>query len=286
MASLTRLDQDLSTIYAVIEQAGGTSDRFAETLRHQQIPHLSFSQITTVEFCEYRYYLQYVRMIDPTPTPDYFTKGKLLHWAIASYYECAARAQDYPLDRILHTFDQAYQGENQRHLHNAVAVHLDNSWQDCQVVAVEKPFVMRVDPELPACVGVIDLILQKDDRIILVDHKTGRDFYPEDELQMAIYVQYVREQYGDVACEFYYDHYRWVNNLDRIRKPAFQRSRVFQSNLNWTAALDRIRSGSERIQRIKAGKPAVQNGACFRCPYHQVCYGRGRSFVNTAEKEG
>lgn len=90
MNTLPRLNQDLSNIYSVIEQTSGNWDRFAETLRHQQIAHLSFSQITTVEFCQYRYYLQYVDLVEPTPTPDYFTKGKLLHWAIASYYEALA----------------------------------------------------------------------------------------------------------------------------------------------------------------------------------------------------
>jgi hypothetical protein len=272
METSSLLEQDLNTIYSVIEQTSGNSDRFAETLRQRHISHLSFSQVTTVEFCEYRYYLQYVKMIDPTPTPDYFTKGKLLHWALASYYESVAREQEFPLDRILETFDQEYQGESQRHLRNAVAVHLHNRWQDCQVIAVEKPFVMSIDPDLPPCVGVIDLTLRKGDRIILVDHKTGRDFYPEDELQMAIYVQFVRNQYGDVPCDFYYDHYRWVNNLARIRKPAFQRTRVVQSDLNWSNALERIRAGSVLIRRVKNGKQASQNGECFRCPYRKTCF--------------
>lgn len=272
METTSLLEQNLSNIYSVIEQTSGNSDQFAETLRHRHISHLSFSQITTVEFCEYRYYLQYVKLVDPSPTPDYFTKGKLLHWAVASYYESIAREVEYPLERILETFDREYQGESQRHLHNAVAVHLDNRWQDCSVIAVEKPFVMTLDPDLPPCVGVIDLILRKDSCVILVDHKTGRDFYPEDELQMAIYVQFVRDQYGDVPCDFYYDHYRWVNNLARIRKPAFQRTRVTHSELNWTTAMERIRAGAELIQRIKTGKQASRNGECFRCPYHKACY--------------
>jgi predicted RecB family nuclease len=272
MSISNRLDHDFNAIFSVIEQTQGNSDRFAETLRHQQIPHLSFSQITAVEFCEYRYYLQYVKLIDPTPVPDYFTKGKLLHWALASYYDSVAHNQEYQLDRIFETFNQKYQGENQRHLHNAVAVHLDNRWQDCQVIGVEKPFVMTIDPSLPPCVGVIDLILRKDDLIILVDHKTGRDFYPEDELQMAIYFQYVHDQFGDIPCDFYYDHYRWVNNLGKIRKPAFQRTRVIQSDLNWSNALERILAGSELIHRIRTKKQASRNGECFRCPYHKTCY--------------
>lgn len=261
----------LNTIYALIDQNNGNSDTFAEVLRQQHISHLSFSQISTVEFCEYRYYLQYVKFLDPTPTPDYFKKGKLLHQALALFYQSQINDQQFSLDQILESIDQEYQGENQQHLHNAFAVHLANQWQDCQVIAVEKPFVMSIDSDLPPCVGVIDLVLQKGDRIILVDHKTGRDFYDDDELQMAIYVQYVRHQYGGAACDFYYDHYRWVNNLARIRKPAFQRTMVSQTNLNWSAALKRIRSGARRIEQIKNGKPAIPEGECFRCPYKVIC---------------
>jgi ATP-dependent exoDNAse (exonuclease V) beta subunit len=262
----------LASIHAVIERTARESDRFAEVLRHEHIPHLSFSQITAVEFCQYRYFLQYVKLVDPTPIPDYFTKGKLLHWAIAAYYDCLSRSEEYPLHQILEAFNRAYQGENQRHLHNAVSVHLENTWQECEVIGVEKPFVMQVDPDLPPCVGVIDLILKKNDRMILVDHKTGRDFYPEDELQMAIYLKYVREQYGDLPCEFYYDHYRWVNHLDRIRKPAFQRTMASASRLTWNEALERIRRGAKSIQRIKTTQQATRNGECFRCPYQKVCY--------------
>ncbi len=272
MTTPSRANQEINQIYSVIEQTRGSSDQFAETLRHRYIPHLSFSQITTVEFCEYRYYLQYVQLIDPQPIPDYFTKGRLLHWAIASYYQCVARGEEFPLDMVLDAFDRQYQGENQRHLHNAIAVHLENSWRNCQVEAVEEPFAMSIDPNLPPCVGVIDLILRKDGRIILVDHKTGRDFYPEDELQMAIYVQFVRNQFGDIPCDFFYDHYRWVNHLTRIRKPAFQRVQVFQSHRNWSTALERIRAGSDLIERIKTGKKVYRNGECFRCPYRNSCF--------------
>jgi hypothetical protein len=271
MAYLAGSTQHLETILSIIEQSRASSDQFAETLRRDQIPHLSFSQITTVESCQYRYVLQYVRMVDPVPIPDYFTKGKLLHQMIAISYERAARGQPVYLDDLLPLIDRQFQGDTQRHLNNACILHLKNRWQDCQVIAVEKPFAMLVDPELPACVGVIDLILQKSGTFILVDHKTGRNFTPQDPLQMAIYVEYIQREFGGVVCEFYYDHYRWVNNLDRIRKPAFQRDGVPVSAADWPSALDRIRSGYETIRQLKAGRPALRNGQCFRCPYRKSC---------------
>lgn len=273
---MTEPVEQLAAIHALIEENRGSSDRFAETLRHRQIHHISFSQITTVEFCQYRYFLEYVCLLSPTPVPDYFTKGKLFHQVVGSFYENKAGFQDsdpaQSSEAAYQVIDSAYEGDSRQHLRNAYTVHLQNHWQDCEVLAVEQPFAMLVDPELPPLVGVIDLILRKDDAIIIVDHKTGRDFYPEDELQMAIYVRYIQQQYGELACQFYYDHYRWVNNLARIRKPAFQRTQVNFTSARWPAALERIRNGALAADKIRTTKWVEKNGECFRCPYRKVCW--------------
>ncbi len=275
---MTEPAENLATILAVIQETRGSADRFAETLRYRKIPHISFSQITTVEFCQHRYFLEYVCLLAPTPVPDYFTKGKLLHQVIASFYEKVGRFQDSDQDQASSTeaafqvIDSTYEGDSRRHLRNAYTVHLQNRWKDCQIVAVEQPFAMLVDPALPPIVGVIDLIIRQDEAIVIVDHKTGRDFYPENELQMAIYMQYIQQQFGDLACKFYYDHYRWVNNLTCIRKPAFLRTQVNFSSARWPAALDRIRKGAGLIDQIRATKRAKKNGECFRCPFRKVCW--------------
>jgi hypothetical protein len=266
MPSDKMLNPDFQYIQGLIDQLDGDSDAFVETLRREQISHLSFSQITTVEFCQYRYYLQYILMKDPDPVPDYFTKGKLFHQVVASHYRQKTDHHDSSRRNAYQLIEGVYQGENQRHLENAFLVHLENCWVNCEIIAVEKPFVMYIGSDLPPCVGVIDLIVKNNGTYILVDHKTGRDFYPQDELQMAIYVQYIKQWFGPVGCEFYYDHYRWVKNLDRIRKPAFQRDGVTLSPDHWQYALTRIREGYGLIERIK------RNGECFRCPYHRICY--------------
>jgi len=133
--------------------------------------------------------------------------------------------------------------------------------------------VMQLAPGLPACVGVIDLVLQHDGRVILVDHKTGRDFYPYDELQMAIYAEFIREQLSSLPCEFYYDHYRWVNNLGRIRKPAFQRTKVNIDGLDWPSALERISVAAEKMEKIHRTGRSQRDGPCFMCPMRGPCWG-------------
>lgn len=271
MENSSNPDEILKSIRDVIERLEGDSDRFAEVLRDEGIPHLSFSQITTVESCQYRYYLQYIQMRNPQPVPDYFTKGKLFHQCIASFYKTSADPQNGARKQAFQAIANEYQGENQRQLENAFLTHLDNCWHDCEIVAVEKSFAMIIDPDMPPCVGVIDLIVRKGDTYILVDHKTGRNFYPQDELQMTIYVEYIRRMFGDVKCEFHYDQYRWVNNLNRIRKPAFQREDVHLLPDYWQKALPRIRNGYKQIESIKTTNRAARNGECFRCPYRGNC---------------
>jgi len=263
--------QALQAILDVIEHSNGDADGFAGTLRREHIPHLSFSQVTTAEFCPYRYHLQYIQNRDPDPVPEYFTKGKLFHQVVAASYREDRASASGAYQLALGTFAREYGGDNQHHLANAFLVHLENYWAGCEVIAVEKPFAMLIDPHLPPCVGVIDLIIKKDSRTIIVDHKTGRDFYPQDELQMAIYVEYMRNLFGQVQYEFYYDHYRWVNNLGRIRKPAFQRTCVSQS-ASWSQMLERIRRGNDVIERIKSSGRGARIGECFRCPYRRTCH--------------
>ncbi len=132
---------------------------------------------------------------------------------------------------------------------------------------------MQIDDRLPPVVGVIDLILKQNGSYILIDHKTGRDFYPEDQLQMAIYLEYARQHFGGNHFSFYYEHYRWVRNLRRIRKPAFQRTEVIVAPHYWQEALRRIQGGYRVIENIKTTQQAKKEGECFRCPYRTICWG-------------
>ena len=271
MTRFSHSEEIQQKIQAVIARLGDDSDRFADVLRQESIPHLSYSQISTVESCPYRFLLQYVRMQPLEPVPEYFTKGRLFHQCIASFYRTGADPQNGSKTAALQMIADSYDGENRQQLQNAFRTHLENCWQDCEVVAVEKPFSMIVDPALPPMVGVIDLILRRGEKFILVDHKTGKNFVPQDELQMMIYVEFIRREYGDVDYEFYYDHYRWVNHLDRIRKPAFQRECVHMNSKDWSVGLSRIQRGHKRIELIRKTNRASRTGACFCCPYHGCC---------------
>jgi hypothetical protein len=112
--------QDLAAVNAIIERTCGNGDQFAETLRRERIPHLSYSQITAVEFCEYRYLLQYVTQVDPNPIPEYYRKGKWLHWALATFYDNIKRNLPLSYEPLLRSFEREFEGENLRHMQNAL----------------------------------------------------------------------------------------------------------------------------------------------------------------------
>ena len=232
-----------------------------------------------------------MRGIEPDPVPEYFTKGKLLHQLIARDYSIRHGLPPAYEDEVA----QQFSGENLAHLLNALALHRQHAWHGVEVVGVEHPFVMQLCADLPPVVGVIDLVLEADhesdlrislersglqslsregeeDRtFILVDHKTGRNFYPDDELQVAIYARYISSAYGGQTTRLFYDHYRWVNNLGRIRKPAFQRVEVRADPARWPRDLARIRRAYGQICAIREGGSVLRCGECYRCPYRGMC---------------
>ncbi|MDO9547222.1 MAG: PD-(D/E)XK nuclease family protein [Pelolinea sp.] len=260
-------------ISEVLAHSQGDADVFVDILRKEKIQHLSFSQITTVEFCEYRYHLQYIEMRELEPTPTYFAKGKAMHELIADTYRGMQNGNGNeafsPNERISDKMD----AEGERHLMNAYRVHREHMWMGYEIEAVEHPFVMEIEAGLLPMVGVIDLVLRQNGDFTLVDHKTGRDFYPYDVLQVAIYAKHIEGAHAGKSCRLFYDHYRWVNNLERIRKPAFQRTEVNAELSDWGEYLERIREGAVKIERLREGGTPTQNGKCFMCPYRGMCWG-------------
>ncbi len=263
--------QSLNEIQILLDAAQGDAECFLLSMKDAQLPSLSFSKVSAVESCQRRFYIQYILHMEPDPIPDYFTKGKLLHTVIANSYQKLSQKAAIDLDEHFELINQMYTDDNQVHLMNAARVHLDNLWKEIEVVGIETPFAMLISPDLPPVIGVIDLILNQGGRYLVIDHKSGRDFYPPDQLQMAIYRQYIHHQYNVEDCEFFYDHYRWVKNLQRIRKPAFLRSAVDLPPDGWQNSLDRIHNAHQLMQQIRETNTAQKNGQCYRCPYRNMC---------------
>ena len=262
--------QSYCRLLQALDNSKDDADAFIAKIQEENTPHLSFSRIYTVEMCERRYVLQYIIGIQPEPIPDSLEKGKAFHRMAAAYYR--SNSVSASSATLLEVCLSAYGGQNQQHLRNVVEVFLHSTWSEYEVMGVEKAFVMPLGDNLPPLVGVIDLILRKGSDFVVVDHKTGRDFYQPEAMQMAIYYHYLQSVFdGNNAMSFYYDHYRWVQSNARARKPLFQRMRVAESDLEWQPALKRIRDGYARIVHLENGGRAKTGELCFMCPYRQYC---------------
>jgi len=262
---------DADQIQALIDQSNGDSDIFVNRLHHSGFKHISFSQVYAFETCPRQYFLRYILGKEITPVPEYFIKGKALHRTIANAYRAIKEGQD--VDEKIISYDEIDPDSRAgNHIRNGYLTLRQNMLPSEEVVGIEKPFVYLANDETPPIVGVIDLILRQSERLILIDHKTGRDFYQPDILQMAVYLNYLRSTGIEGECEFYYDSYRWVENLARIRKPAFSRQQMKINKTDAAIQAKRLRDGYQGIRTLREGGLPDKTGECFRCAYRIHCW--------------
>ena len=262
----------LADIRRIINDNKGDTDGTIKALLSSKIPHLSYSRVSTYEFCPRAYYLEYVRQVRLVPEPEYFRKGKVFHRAAQRLYSSvppsSARS---PLNG--NSLRGVKKAEDKRHLRNAVALMLENKWgPEWEIVGVERPLVMSLHEELPPFFGIIDLVLKKGSRYAVVDHKTCASFREQDPLQLVLYREFVRAEYGAIKVEAYYDQYRWVNNLDRIRKPAFMRNKVRVGSGEIGKALTRVRRSYKGISEMREPPGMSDIEKCYGCRFRLMCY--------------
>lgn len=249
----------------------GPFQSFMRALDDGQVPYLSYSKITSVEFCPYRYYLEYVAGIRLRPEPSYFVKGRTFHKAADGVYRRIARSRKLDVVELEPLIRKHRHEDDQQHLRNAVQLLVQNVMAGWNVLGVEEPFVLSMGSNLPPCIGIVDLVLRKDDTLAVIDHKTGKNFGNTDNLQMAIYRQHALLKYKVDTCLTFFDEYRWVNDLGRIRKPAFQRTTVNLRSTAWSSAVRRFAMGHRLIQQIERTQDAPGTGECYRCPFSDAC---------------
>ena len=128
-----------------------------------KVIHLSYSMITSYEYCSTKYYLEYVKRVKLRPEPLYFKKGKALHKAAQNLYSKPQSVISSPTLK-----QHSWRGINDRidimHLNNAFRLMVENRWgDDWEVAGIERPFMLSIHEDLPPFFGIIDLVLRKGD---------------------------------------------------------------------------------------------------------------------------
>jgi len=268
MATVNHTAEQIATAWSAWS---GKMSTFARMLDAEGIGYLSFSKVSSVTFCSQRYLLEYVERRKLSPEPTYFVKGRLLHEAAAKLHRAHRRGRRMSLDQAMKTVRRRLGAADAEHIRNALVLMDQQRDDGREIVAVEEPFVLDLGDELPPLLGIVDLVLRRGDEFMVIDHKGVRRFGDSDRLQLVLYRQYVLRQYNADECMACFDQYRWVNDLDRIRKPASQRTEVKTREGGWNSALRRIGRTHRSMQKIERTGAASADGDCIVCPYRSQC---------------
>ena len=107
---------------------------FVQQLDSDNVPYLSFSRIATVESCQQKYLLEYVKGVE-YKQPLYFAKGTAFHEAASTVYQQLGQGSvnRKPIETLA---NRRFYEEDAGHILNAVQLLIDNAHQDQEVVAV------------------------------------------------------------------------------------------------------------------------------------------------------
>ncbi len=246
------------------ERRSGSFGSFISKLDREGTPYLSHSKVSTVERCRRCYYDQYV--LRKKAEGAALQTGTLVHKAAQIAYERIRAGRPVDFSTLAEKIAAKHpESSHRRFVANGVATLSKNLWTDLEIVEIETPFFLDLSDDLPPVIGVIDLILRDGPRYLVVDHKTGKRFNEEDEGQLVLYAEHVRQKYGAARCDGVFDQYRMVPDLDRVRTPVHKRTTV-KINAKKTAALvPRFRDAWDLIQSIRSADDAWRGYECWYC---------------------
>jgi len=234
---------------------------FMAWVDQEGISYLSHSRVADYVRCPACYYRRYI--LGEKTESQAMLFGTLFHKAAAGFYKAKNTLE---ADKLFSRLRVSKLDED-RHgpLKNAIALLCQNRHSDCEVVSIEEPFFLDLAPGLPPIIGIADLIIRKGKSLAVVDHKTGKSFNDHDPDQLVLYAEHVGRLHNARVTAGFFDEYRLVPNLDRIRKPAFRRTGVPLSKKMLPPLIRRYKSAWKEIQLLKKGDPPSAAYDCWFC---------------------
>lgn len=259
-----------------------------ETLRQQ--PHVSVNQLKTFLACPRKYRLQYIERIEPAFRPVAMAFGSAFHEAFALRMTKLQSQEPLPNGQLHEHFAEAMRLELSspgppvlfeddedepllvRRGHAMIDALVRTFPRPDRVLAVEQPFrIELVDSgtgevaELPL-VGAIDAIVERGQRTVGIELKTGARRWAEDgllfDLQITAYQRVLRTDWNDSAqIELVL-----VTKSDRpdVQLERLARTREDEDEL--------VAVTSSVLRGVDAGVDhPVRGWRCKTCPYMSAC---------------
>jgi len=170
------------------------------TTTTRQITHISHSQVSEFTICPRKYHLHRRLGLQPEFCPSALALGSAVHEAIARYHQMRLEGGKPVLDDLLSAYRKRWSsellpirlkaresvGDVIQTAERILGAYCENPQCAGQPLAVEEPFTVKLDEDLPPVRGVIDLMeFAADGRLVLSDFETAGSRTEPDPAQLT-----------------------------------------------------------------------------------------------------
>ncbi len=238
--------------------------QFMRSLDRSGIPYLSHSKLARLESCPRCYYREYV--LGEKQESDALHRGTLFHHAAKIFYAALKDGRRIkPAISAKQIRAESLPNDALPMLRNALQLMQKNQWEKHDILAVEECFFMDLAPGLPPIIGVPDLVLSRNDSLLIVDHKTSKSFNDLESSQLVLYAEFFRRKLSIDSIIGVFDEYRLVTDLAKINKPAFRRTPVGVHRCFLPKLIARYRKAWKKIVSIQTNGEPESSPDCWIC---------------------
>ena len=181
-----------------------------------QRDYLSYSAVRTFQGCPLKYRFRYIDGLPEDRVASSLVFGSAIHAAVEFYFTQQLAGEVEPdLNGLLAVYQQRWRDRSQQEVRfnkseTADSLHSladrmleaflasDLTKQKGRIVGIEEELRGELSPELPDLLGRVDLLLETDDSVIVLDFKTSRSSWSDQQAedqseQLLLYADLVRK---------------------------------------------------------------------------------------------
>lgn len=178
--------------------------------------YLSYSAVRTFQGCPLKYRFRYIDGLPEDRVASSLVFGSAIHAAVEFYFTQQLAGEVEPdLNGLLAVYQQSWRDRSQQEVRfnkseTADSLHSladrmleaflasDLTKQKGRIVGIEEELRGELSPELPDLLGRVDLLLETDDSVIVLDFKTSRSSWSDQQAedqseQLLLYADLVRK---------------------------------------------------------------------------------------------
>ena len=253
-------------------------------------PHVSFSEISTYQACPLKWQFQYVEKATPESVSAAMLLGSCVHEVIHRHFEGVMADEQTPaIDELMGVYQARWDNESQSipvqfaqkqdaESMTATARRMIEQFlaspharPEGEIIGLEEPFRVGLDPDLPDLAGTVDMITRHGDELVVTDFKTARSMWTEESAddhaeQLTLYSQgcrpIARNLEALIRLQFIV--------ITKTKEPKVEAFRVDVDE-------DRVRRSKAIIRQVFRAMqtgvvyPAPSLMGCSGCPFQRRC---------------